>query len=56
MLKGDKLADPYIIFLEPETGSFDRPAARLRGEYSRLSGNGVYSWYLTFSLQNDEAR
>jgi hypothetical protein len=48
--------DPYIMFLEPATASFDRPdAARLRGECSRLPGNGVYTWHLSFSLQNDEA-
>jgi hypothetical protein len=48
--------DPYIMFLEPATASFDRPdVARQRRECSRLPGNGVYTWHLSFSLQNDEA-
>ena len=56
MPKADGLADPYIFFLEPATASFDRPdAARLRGECSRVTGNGIYAWHLSFSLQNYEA-
>lgn len=57
MPKEEGMTDPYVMFLEPATASFDRPdAARLRGECSRLPGNGVYTWHLSFSLQNDEAR
>lgn len=57
MPKEEGMADPYVMFLEPATASFDRPdAARLRGECSQLPGNGIYTWHLSFSLQNDEAR
>ena len=53
----DNPAEHHIIFLEPATGSFDRPdVARRRGECSRLTGNGTYTWHLSFALQNIAAR
>jgi hypothetical protein len=43
--------DIYNIFLEPCTGTFDRPdVARYRGEGSTVKGNSIYTWHLNFSL------
>ena len=43
--------DLYNIFLEPCTGTFDRPdVARYRGEGSTVNGNSIYTWHLNFSL------
>jgi hypothetical protein len=43
--------DLYNIFLEPCTGTFDRPdVARYRGEGSTVKGNSIYTWHLNFTL------
>lgn len=43
--------DIYNIFLEPCTGTFDRPdIARYRGEGSTVKGNSIYTWHLNFSM------
>jgi hypothetical protein len=45
----------YNIFIEPCTGSFDRPdQARLRGENSIIKPESTYEWYLTITVRDLE--
>ena len=45
----------YNIAIEPCSGSFDRPdLARKHGQYSVLEGNGKYSWFIAFDMQEDK--
>jgi hypothetical protein len=41
----------HNIFLEPATGTFDRPdVARLRNEFSTVRAHATYSWHLNISF------
>ncbi|MEO8395611.1 MAG: hypothetical protein ABI700_21630 [Chloroflexota bacterium] len=45
--------DIHNIFLEPATGTFDRPdIARMRSEYSTVRAHSTYEWHLNITLGN----
>lgn len=49
--------DRYIMFLEPATGTFDRPdLGRKRGEASHIAGCATHTWRLDIALAMEEGK